>query len=46
MDIIKLEEILNYNFNNKSLLEEASNLSDRLISFGDSTIDFVWNKFL
>ena len=46
MDIIKLEEILNYNFNNKSLLEEASNLSDRLISFGNSTIDFVVSKMV
>ena len=46
MDIVKLEQILNYNFKNKSLLEEASNLSDRLISFGSSTIDFVVSKMI
>lgn len=46
MDIVKLEQILNYNFKNKSLLEEASNLIDRLISFGSSTIDFVVSKMI
>ena len=46
MDTLKLEQILNYNFKNKSLLEEASNLSERLISFGSSTIDFLVSKMI
>ncbi len=46
MDLIKLEQLLNYNFKNKELLEEASNLSDRLISFGASVIDFTVSKMI
>ena len=46
MDIIKLENIINYNFKNKSLIEEASNLSDRLIQLGNTTIDFIVSKML
>ena len=38
MDINKLEQLINYNFENKSLIEEASNLSERLITLGDSVI--------
>lgn len=41
MDINKLEQLINYNFENKSLIEEASNLSDRLITLGDSVIEHL-----
>lgn len=44
MDILKLEELIDYKFNNNKLLEEASNLSDRLISFGKTSIDYVIDK--
>ena len=46
MDLVKLEEVLKYNFNNKNLLDEASNLSERLISFGSSIIDFCINNMI
>ena len=44
MDIIKLEELIDYKFNNNKLLEEASNLSDRLINFGKTSIDYIIDK--
>ena len=44
MDILKLEELIDYKFNNNKLLEEASNLSDRLINFGKTSIDYVIDK--
>lgn len=44
MDILKLEEIIDYKFNNNKLLEEASNLSDRLINFGKTSIDYIIDK--
>jgi len=46
MDLVKLEEVLKYNFNNKNLLDEASNLSERLINFGSSIIDFCINNMI
>lgn len=44
MDILKLEELIDYKFNNNKLLEEASNLSDRLINFGKTSIDYIIDK--
>lgn len=46
MDLVKLEEVLKYNFKNKNLLDEASNLSERLINFGSSLIDFCINNMI
>ena len=46
MDLVKLEEVLKYNFKNKNLLDEASNLSERLINFGSSIIDFCINNMI
>ena len=46
MDLVKLEEVLKYNFKNKNLLAEASNLSERLINFGSSIIDFCINNMI
>ena len=46
MDLVKLEEALKYNFKNKNLLDEASNLSERLINFGSSIIDFCINNMI
>ena len=41
MNISKLEQLINYDFKTKSLIEEASNLSDRLVSLGTSTIEHI-----